>query len=508
MQPELNRLPTIQLEEETLSQSMEVGTVLGGRYRIATHVLNSAEGDQVFDGVDQVLNRPVSIVVAGHGNGDNLTQGAREVATGDRPANFQILDLGLGDGTAYLIASKSGAADLLDLLIPTEPFVEPSFTDTLGEELFGGPRAEEPVAAEYVYDDGTPVPASVIPPAAVPPPPVIAPRSSDPVPSAKEPVLPTATKGQPVQAADSGSVGSPKVSLWSDEDYGFINEKPAVSNDQRKPSTFPASAVAAAPLYQEPPRNTSAQPIAGGAIAAGAGSSAGSGPGNPNADYDDEVNAPRSGRWLILGILAIVVVVAIVFAGTQLLTSWFGDKNPAAQSSASNSQSSSEPNSSNSPQPSNQAGPPVVVGATREVPGASEADLAKNFPEGLLANLTDGNPATLWSSYEFTDETMAGTSAKSIALIVQLKDRSTVSSVAIAQSGTSGGSFEVLVNDKPSLDGAKSIGTGIFTGPEFNISAPPNTTASYVIVNFTKLPKVLSPQIYPYGLKIGEITIK
>ena len=52
----------------------------GGRYKVTASVLVSGEQDVVLDGVYQVLNRPVSILVAGPDNGGQLTQGAREVA--------------------------------------------------------------------------------------------------------------------------------------------------------------------------------------------------------------------------------------------------------------------------------------------------------------------------------------------------------------------------------------------------------------------------------------------
>lgn len=469
-----------------MSQSMEIGTILGGRYKVIAHVLASAEGDQVLDGLDQVLSRPVSIVVAGPGNRDGLAQGAREVATGDRTASFQILDLGLGDGTAYLIANRSNPADLLDLLIPTQPYIEPQFTDTLGEELFGATRAEQPDQASYVYDDGSPVimPAA---PTTAPPPPALAPRSSQQLNSASLPP----TNGQPSVPMPPVEDGKPKVSLWSDEDYGFINEKPVPptssqapvatatapasgsAEGQRKPSTFPSSAIASRPMQDD-------------------------------AEYDDDAdNAPRSGRWLISGVLVVILVVALVFAGTQLMGQWFGNNTPSANTSNS-AQSSPSGDSSNSQPPTAASVPPVIAGVTQLVPGVVNAS---NFPEGRLNFLTDGNPATLWQTLEFTGDNFAA-QANSLALVIQLRERSDISAVTIIQSGTTGGSFDLLVNDQANLEGATSIGTGSFNGPETTIAAAPDTKASYVIINFTKLPRLQAPRFYPFGLKIGEITIK
>ncbi|MEO8283699.1 MAG: ABC transporter substrate-binding protein, partial [Pseudarthrobacter sp.] len=48
-----------------MSHPIDVGSVLGGRYKVTATVLTSHDQDLVLDGMDQVLNRPVSILVAG-----------------------------------------------------------------------------------------------------------------------------------------------------------------------------------------------------------------------------------------------------------------------------------------------------------------------------------------------------------------------------------------------------------------------------------------------------------
>ena len=68
-----------------MSHPIDVGSVLGGRYKVTATVLTSHDQDLVLDGVDQVLNRAVSILVAGPDNADQVAQSAREVATGERP---------------------------------------------------------------------------------------------------------------------------------------------------------------------------------------------------------------------------------------------------------------------------------------------------------------------------------------------------------------------------------------------------------------------------------------
>lgn len=463
-----------------MSQSVEVGTVLGGRYKVTASVLVSAEGDQVLDGVDQVLNRPVSMVIAGAENAENLTQGAREVATGERDAGFQILDLGLGEGTAYMIASKSQAADLLDLLIPTTPYTEPQFTDTLGVDIFGSERPAEANDGkyDYVYEDNTPfippnpAPAKPAQPISAPPPPAVAPRSAS-----NEAPASAAPDTAPEAAA------TPKVSKWTEEEttssvapiVGTSGGEQIAAPPGRKPGTFPAEAVASAGLID----------------------------GGTETYEDDDVNAPRSGRWLVGGILVVILALALIFAVPAIIGNFSNNQaapNPSSPSASQNSSpTSSTPATSDAPTVT-----PVISGVTQQV---QDMTTPSNFPDGKLANLYDGNPATLWQTLEFTNDDFIG-AAKSIALVVQLKEASDITSVNIAQSGGSGGSFEVLTNSKPSLSGAKQIGTGSFTGSNITVPAADGAKAQYVIINFTQLPKQQSPRTYPYALKIGEITIK
>ncbi|MFB0833495.1 hypothetical protein ACX8Z9_03655 [Arthrobacter halodurans] len=133
-----------------MSQPIDVGAVLGGRYKVTEVVLASADGDVVLDGTDQVLNRTVSILVASSANASQVATSAREIATGERYGAMQVLDLGISEGSTYLITNTAEPADLLDLVIQRDaPFVEPFYTDTLGSEIFGVSRSTEP----HVYDD-------------------------------------------------------------------------------------------------------------------------------------------------------------------------------------------------------------------------------------------------------------------------------------------------------------------------------------------------------------------
>lgn len=128
-----------------MAQPFGVGDVVSGRYRITHHVVTSADQDIVFQAVDQVLNRDVSVLLASPANAKQVAISARELATGDRTSEVQVLDLGLSADRTYLISTLTHPNDLLDLVVPdAAPYVEPFFTDSLGQELFGQSRVMEP----------------------------------------------------------------------------------------------------------------------------------------------------------------------------------------------------------------------------------------------------------------------------------------------------------------------------------------------------------------------------
>ncbi|MDQ6754590.1 MAG: ABC transporter substrate-binding protein [Actinomycetota bacterium] len=561
-----------------MAQPVDVGSVLGGRYKVTSRVLVSGEQDVVLDGVDQVLNRPVSILVAGPDNGDHLTQGAREVATGERHANLQILDLGSSEGTTYLIANQSPAADLLDLVVPGDPYVEPFFTDTLGQEIFGMPRPEAPDnyrQYDYVYEDDSPVereadiepaapparnvpsrpaagsrpaaprpqspvapalPVAPIPPApaaptapatslpaAPPEPPSIIPTTAvpsaeyiptsfpestparapgtAPQPARDQPARNRQAPGQPSAprpAAESGEPAAAKVTLWSADDYGTADSEGS-RNGTGEPTSVVAAGAAAGAAGSD--RRASSFPASARQASAGFDEDV--------TDYeDDEENAPRTGgRWLVGGVVAVLLVAALIFAVTTIGGGLFGNK-PVAATTAGHSQSASaEQSAAGSSAAQSPAAPvvaPVIGSVSRLVPGAP--DMGKAYDSKLPATF-DGNPGTFWQTLEFSNDNFAGLTS-SVNLVVQLKQVSDIKSVTLTQLGGSGGSFKLLTNSQPSLDGAKDIGTGSFTAPDITLPAPQGTKAQYVIISFTQLPKQQSFQTYPYAAKIAEISIK
>jgi hypothetical protein len=572
-----------------VSHPIDVGSVLGGRYKVTATVLSSHDQDLVLDGVDQVLNRPVSILVAGPHNADQVAQSAREVATGERPGSVQILDLGVSEATTYLITNHTSAADLLDLVVASNhPYVEPFFTDTLGSEIFGQARSHEPevyddeeeVDAGYINYGDThprqvdPYPATAASPASgrssgdrssgerateqpaganmasavrkapvVPPLPQSRPAAA---PSAgarntgldagvaagvgvaagaaaaaqgrQQTGAPENTAPQPVQrenveqallqregnrsanvaagsregaaAGAGGGQEKPKVSLWSQDDYDYghgdqdTGDEFAEDGDtqlrptDRRAGNFPAVARTSSPA------------------AAG-----------DYYDEDDEPpREPRSMRWLVGGLLAAVLIVGLVFAVTNL-GSLFKSA-PESQATPGSGASSAAQSGAGKPSPTQStapvAGPPAVEGVTR----LGTFDFASTYDNDLTKTF-DGNAASYWSDMEFATEDWGGLAPDGVPLVVKLKGPSKVSSITLNQLGASGGSISVFTNDRPSLDGAKQVGTNSFTSTDLTMPLAEPVTAQYVIVTIKDLPKLAAPKTrYGFGLRLAEIKIQ
>ncbi|NJC24196.1 hypothetical protein BJ994_003272 [Arthrobacter pigmenti] len=496
-----------------MPQAVDVGSVLGGRYKVTAYVLASAEKDLVLDGMDQVLNRPVSILVASASNASQVATSAREVATGERAGNIQVLDLGITDAGTYLVTNRAPAADLLDLVIQQEaPYIEPFFTDTLGSEIFGVPRSTEPETYDDEYDDhdheeprrsrlpkarmprfgrgavagGAAAGAAAASGQAEPgtaPQNISASRPADG--SASVPPPPTAP---PRVASGDAPPERPKVSVWSDDDYDHVQND---DRSERAASRFPAAAAGTASIPDS--RDEDEEPY-------------------EDYDDDDRENNPRFTRLLVGVVLALVIVGAVVLAVTQLRPIF----SPPVAGEETTTQA---PPETDGEQPSPSASgpvtqpaelvPPVATNVTRLIVGGDPNLNAQT--DGELGSIIDDNPASFWSSLVYANETFGGL-AQNLALVVELEEPSSISEIQIEQLNSSGGSFTVLLNDEPTLEGATQVAQSGFTGPSvtFNVpqvdGAPP--TAQYVIVNFTQLPRLSNVQAqFPWGMRIAEINV-
>lgn len=179
-----------------MTQAIQLGTVLGGRYKVTAQVVSTAARDQVLEGRDQVLGRRVSILAASPAHSELLIENARTVASGPRSGNLQILDLGQSEEITYLITSHTAANELLDLLLTGGGEVEEQ-NEGLGSEIFGGEDAITGPASGYVdvTTDTSPHPA--------------------------------------LDAGDAESGNLPAVTRWTDADYESFGEEPPVQRSSR-----------------------------------------------------------------------------------------------------------------------------------------------------------------------------------------------------------------------------------------------------------------------------------
>jgi hypothetical protein len=515
--------------EEHVPEAVDVGSVLGGRYKVTAYVLASAERDLVLDGVDQVLNRPVSILVASAGNASQVAASARELATGDRNENIQVLDLGITESGTYLVTNRTPAADMLDLIVQQEapaedaPYIEPFFTDTLGSEIFGRPRSTEPetYGDDEDYEDvrherkprrtgltrrfgrssgeAQPDEASALPAVAAEP--VAEHRASPhlvPPPPSRRPGGASAEDSRDEDAAhdkrqDAHQVGAAVAGA------GAVGAASAVTTQRpaRAASLFPQSEHRDDPSFDP--------------------ASDGDDDGDRVDDYDGDDSGGRKFTRVLVGVvLSVVLVVAVVLAATQIGSIFGGNTvadggaNPETSAAAS-ADPTTPPSATPLAEPSAEAAPPVVSGITRVVPGNQALDAANDTNLPLII---DGNPTTFWGNQVYASDTFGGL-ASSLALVVELEEESAISQVSIDQLNGAGGSFSVLVNDRPTLEGAQQIAQSGFTAPTVTLPIPEGAdgadgapTGRYVIVNFTQLPRLFNIQAqYPFGLRVAEIRV-
>lgn len=464
---------------------MKLGSVLGGRYKVVTDVLATAEGDRVLEGQDQILGRRVSILLPAERHTSLLVENARSMANGSIGAPFQILDLGQAEAHTYLVTSHTPAADMLDSLLVEPDDVE---DESLSDDIFGAPRGSGP--GSYVYDE--PDPTS--------PTPVVATEASDDL---------------------GGAAPQPKVTRWRDDDsYDDAAPAPSVRTRLGRPVRVSATSTRST-LFD--------RAAASGTAAAGRTTDL-----DPRYDgdnrydswYDEQQDAPHEeppaapprredpaprkggkGLLLLLFLLLALLIGAVVFSFDRLGGLFAGSESPEPAVSAPAEEQAGTEQVQPSPEPEAPAAEPEPRAVTRVVP-TDPGFMADQ--DAQLGQIVDGNPSTYWISYGFSDPNF-GNRTPSVGLAVQLEEPAPVETLRLSQSAGSGGMFDVYVNDTPSLDGADQVASGSFTGPEITVplaAAAQDEDQQYVIVNWTQLPQLTNPIAgFNHGLRIGEIQL-
>ena len=502
-----------------MSQPIALGTVLGGRYQVTASLLTSADGDHVLQGEDQILRRRVSILVPGDNHEQLMVSNARSLASGSGSDRFQILDLGQAHDTTYVVTSYAPAADLLDTLLVAENELE---DESLSDDIFGDSRSAP--ASPYVYEEPDPTqPHQAIPAAGA---------LSDAGADTNE-------------AADPGD--KPAVTRWGDDEYDAYQNAPAAPSVRNKlgrarkvdpastrstlfdraasgGSAAAAGASAAAagridPTYdgdnryesfeanEGNPHRLTGYPVVEADAPAQSHSGTGAGPG---PDPSDDPGTPRKKRngplralLLLLLILALLAAVVLGFRALGALNSQPDNGPNRAPQGAQTASAPQEGDADGSAAPSE----PRAQAVTRVTSDPNFMD----DTDATLSQAIDGNPATYWLSYGFSNANF-GNLIDYVGLAVELEERAPVSEVTIDQAGGTGGTFTVYVSDSPSMDGAQQVGTGSFTGPQITVplaQIAQEGEHEYVLVVWEQLPQLTNPiGGYQYGLRVGEVAVQ
>lgn len=591
-----------------MSEEIDSGTVLGGRYEVGELIVATEEGDRVFTGTDQVLNRTVSILTAAPANATRLAVAAREIAIETRPSPVQVLDLGISQSTTYLIAADADAADLLDLVIESAtPYVEPFMTDTLGSEIFGESRSHEPQIydddAEYyeelaheqarkplfsgfaerlrnrhhkndeaageehpeITDPDEGRPENLGSPT-LPPVDLSSAGTSETEPSGPIASVPTSASdasqessrnrdadndaAEDVDIADIPTQATPVVSGGHDgsEDGPDTADVDTAENQAASGTAANAGAAstgesreeadarAAREAYERDgdmrpaarfPRQALGSAGAAGAGAAGAGAAgAGAAAGTANAsaahagggsaggagnrafeESEPEDNGNKWTRVIVGGVLGLLMIGGVVFAVGNL-TNGGNTPTPTASSSEPGSENSKEPSESESASPSEDAKDvePEIASISRLVPGAQDLNADT---DGELPKAIDGSLATSYQTYSYSTPQF-GNYAKSMALVLELKESAPVKQIKLEGLNGVGGNMQILVGDTENIDDAKEAYSGSFSGPTLEAGLGKGVEGKFVFVNITELPKIASggPAGRPYGFTVAEINVK
>ncbi|OMH23305.1 hypothetical protein BKD30_13235 [Tersicoccus phoenicis] len=512
--------------------------MLGGRYKVTGQVLVSVDADYVFDGVDQILSRKVSILVPAGEHAEDMVHHARQVAVGERSDPLQVLDLGYTEDHRYVVTNRASAAELLDLLL-VEERAEPDDADSArpfdhertdrdaAHTTVGAPTQSRPIAGYRPEDrdeDDRALESEIFDGSAWEDRSEHDRSEGDGATHDRRPgrwglgrfgagaaagaaagvltshgrgAAPEAERDDSSDAVDTTSFDAidDRTSGYGDDD-GTRWDEPSRDDDLEEDQ-----------VRDEQHGGRIEGVAAGGAVAAGT-SSDGGRTDDDDLEEDDRENDPRFSRALV-GVLVVALILAgAFFVYTQLGQLAGGGGTPAAQSTPSggpaSSAAASPSGSATSSSPATPSTPPRVVGVTRETknnryPGVASLDR-------LLPRLVDGNQATDWISPTYSSANFAGL-ADNLALVVGLQDPAKVSRVDITQQGGQGGNFQLMVNDSPTIDGARQVAQGSFTSPNVSVPLPGGTPAGkYLIINFTELPRITGGQ-YPYGLRISEIAL-
>ncbi|WP_157874154.1 murein biosynthesis integral membrane protein MurJ [Psychromicrobium lacuslunae] len=124
--------PPVQAAPAAQERPVEQTVKLRQRYDISDIAVASAHGGSVYQGVDSLLHRPILVLAATPQAAKILRLRIREILTlREHPEALLILDIWTSGSATYLVATHTTSDELLDLIVQTDTFVEPHFTEVL-----------------------------------------------------------------------------------------------------------------------------------------------------------------------------------------------------------------------------------------------------------------------------------------------------------------------------------------------------------------------------------------
>ncbi|WP_370526005.1 murein biosynthesis integral membrane protein MurJ [Cellulomonas sp. JH27-2] len=99
-----------------VSEVVERGTVLSGRYRVVDEATSDLPGATSWHATDQILDRPVRVQVLSSGHISAALDGARRAALVTDARLVRVLDVGTHEGHGYVVSEQVAGPSLADLL--------------------------------------------------------------------------------------------------------------------------------------------------------------------------------------------------------------------------------------------------------------------------------------------------------------------------------------------------------------------------------------------------------
>ena len=327
-----------------------------------------------------------------------------------------------------------------------------------------------------------------------------------------EPIsAPAASTPVPVESTPETAPGFEEVLPSNSETQVFAPPSQAQAQPESLPHSAEAMAFASTDLSAEAPAPAPTRPPASTHLPAAPAQSAAAQPPNrpPASTYPHPENQEPQRRYnpskvFTLGTV-ILVAIAFIWAAATLFkpTSDPATTKPVATATAT-AGATAEAKPAQTTAPAQDYPAPAISTVTLLNPEASALD-ASNVDEqdspSTIGNTYDGNPATVWRSWWYSAPTYVGKSG--LGLEIKLAEKTEVSSVTLAVSGTGGNvQWRDTTSDQPKAGSVLAEGA---MSAETTLSVDEPQVTDSIVLWFNELP---TDEEGNYRISISEISVK